>query len=209
MTRIIPKSFQKRPPGRNVFLDKMEIFFCPGDMESIGFSYEMSKYGHREERRDDGSRYFDHPKSVAWIYFDELGGRDPRIVRICIIHDVKENSYILTYHRISLNFDREEALDNMAITKIKGETVEDYLQRIIARGARVIIAKLCDVLHNVRTLYCCSEEKIAKQVKEIRETVAPTLLSALEACGEEYLEIASKLREKIDEALQVYSPAID
>ncbi len=197
---------QQRPPGYELFFAPLAVVFDPNTYESIQFAYFASKYGHAGQTRDDGSRYFDHPKSVAWIYINELGGRDPRVIIDALLHDVSEDTYLLSPHRMSLNFGVEVALDVRADTKLpRGkETVQEYLMRVIARGAWAILVKLCDRLHNLRTLGDRSSEKRAQQLAESQQYHLPMLIPALRACSEPWAAYADILERKMQEAISQY-----
>lgn len=194
----------QRPPCYELFFAELAVVLLPGQYEQIQFAYFISKYGHAKQLRDDGTRYFDHPKAATWIYIHELGGRDVRIIIDTLLHDIQEDTYLLSSYRSSLNFGVDVALDLRALTKLpKGkETAELYLGRIIARGPRPIVAKLCDRLHNLRTMAARSAEKIQSQIEETERFHMPLLLGALKSCGDEWLGIASQLEQKIAEAIE-------
>jgi (p)ppGpp synthase/HD superfamily hydrolase len=199
-----------RPPGYELFFAPLEVSLEPNDTERIQFAYFCSKYGHaKHPQRDDGSRYFDHPKAAAWIYVDELGGRDPRAIIDILLHDVREGTYLLSSYRISINFGEDVALDVRAGTKLpKGkETVEEYLERVIARGPWAILMKLCDRLHNVRTLGGCSEGRRDVQIHETLFFHIPLLIPALHAHDGPWTGYADILNRKLEEAIRQYRPA--
>lgn len=194
----------QRPPCYEIFFAPLAVVLSPGDYERIQFAYFISKYGHAKQLRDDGTRYFDHPKAVAWIYIDELGGRDVRIIIDTLLHDIQEDTYLLSWYRSSLNFGPEVALDLRALTKLpKGkETTEAYLGRIIARGPSAIVAKLCDRLHNLRTMAARPPETKQLQINETERFHIPLLLGDLKSCGDEWPGIAFQLEQKIAEAIR-------
>lgn len=193
-------------PGYNLFLSTLSADYDPNTLETVSFAYVASKYGHASQERDGGGRYFDHPKAAAWIYINELGGRDPRIICDILLHDIKEDAYLLSIHRIRINFGKDVALDVLSVTKLpKGkETTEAYLQRIIDRGPWAVVTKLCDRLHNVRTLGTCTPEKRAKQIIETKEVVMPPLIQALYDAGGDWLILGTMLEKKLNAALAVY-----
>lgn len=197
---------QARPPGYELFFAPLQVVLNPTDYERVQFAYFVSKYGHGKQVRDDGTRYFDHPKGAAWIYIHELGGLDPDVIIELLLHDTPEDTYLLSFYRISMNFGKETALDLRAVTKLpKGkETTEEYLARVIARGPRVILVKLCDRLHNNRSMHGCSVEKRKKQIKETREYHLKLLIPALSRYGGEWVEYAKDLSEMIVDALDQY-----
>lgn len=195
---------RQRPPGYELFFSPLQIALSPNDHERVQFAYFASKYGHARQIRDDGARYFDHPKGSAWIYVSELGGRDPEIVIGILLHDLSEDTYLLSPYRIRFNFGEEIALDVRALTKLpRGkETTEEYLSRVIGRGPRVILAKLCDRLHNLRNLSGCSKEKREKQIAETRMYHLPLLVPRLRESGEPWEGYANYLEREMLVAMQ-------
>jgi (p)ppGpp synthase/HD superfamily hydrolase len=191
-----------RPPGRISFFSFLEVFLNPKPIEAVKAAYALSKGGHAKQKRKDGSRFFDHPKAAAWIYVHELGGRDVLIILLLILHDMQEDTYLLSFFRIRLNFGQETALDLFAVTKIEGETFEESMTRVVERGLRTIIAKFCDRLHNLRTLGVCSLEMQHEQIEETEIILMPILLPALRAFGGKWIEVADLLEEKMNEAIK-------
>lgn len=200
------KTKWSKPPPRELFLFPLQMALDPTRLETIEAAYEISKHGHAGQKRLDGSRQFDHPKAAAWIYIGELGGRDPRAIIDALLHDLKEDSYILSLFRVKLNFGEEIAADVRALTKLaKGkETTEEYLARIIAQGPWAILAKLCDRLHNLRTLGSCPEEMRKEQIEETERYHLPLLIPALAGHGEPWSRYAAVLDEKIREVIEAY-----
>jgi (p)ppGpp synthase/HD superfamily hydrolase len=196
-----------RPPPREIFFGSIAADLTPNEYERVHFAYVASKYGHAKQIRDDGTRYFDHPKAAAWIYITELGGRDTRIIIDLLLHDLSEDAYLLSPYRLGVNFGKDIALDVHALTKLpKGkETTEEYLGRVIARGPEVIIAKLCDRLHNLRTLDTCTAEKQVKTVVETKAHHLLTLIPALAAADAPYATMAESLELKITKAIALYT----
>lgn len=199
------KKWARPPPGHDDFFRPLKQILKPKDFERVEFAYLVSKYGHARQVRDDGTRYFDHPKAAAWIYIDELGGKDPRAIVDLLLHDISEDAYLISSFRIKRNFGIASALDVEAVTKLpKGkETTKEYLERVIGRGAYAILAKLCDRLHNLRSLGSCTKEKRKKQIAETREYHLPMLVPALREKGRIWAKYANYLEEKILEAIAI------
>lgn len=203
----VKEEWRSRPPSQQEFFALMELEFSPKDFERIRFAYFVSKSGHQGQLRDDGTRYFDHPKAAAWIYFVELDGKDPQVIILLLLHDISEVVSMLSPYRIKLNFGKMTACEVAALTKMPkeaGETIEEYFARIIAAGARAILGKLIDRLHNLRTLYACTEEKRLRQIEETYSYHLPILVPALEKCGKPWSGYAKLLKEKILEAIAAY-----
>ncbi|MES2931292.1 MAG: HD domain-containing protein [Patescibacteria group bacterium] len=193
-----------RPPGYELFFAPLQVSLDPNDLEQIQFAYMASKYGHAKQVRDDGTRYFDHPKAAAWIYIDELGGRDPRVIINLLLHDLAEDTYLLSPYRLSVNFGTEIALDVRGLTKLpKGkETTPEYLGRVVARGPRAILSKLLDRLHNLRNLKSSTAEKRKRQVLETTRYHLKILIPALKECGGEWAEYAKSIEKLIRATLR-------
>jgi len=196
----------KRPPGYELFFAPLQISLTPAEYESVQFAYFASKYGHAGQRREDNTRYFDHPKSAAWIYISELGGRDARVIILLLLHDISEDAYLLSPYRISLNFGKDIALDVRAVTKLLKvkEDLKTYLERVVLQGPYAILAKLCDRLHNLRTLGACSSKKRRSQIEQTEACHAPILLPALRAFGAPWAGYADILEPLLFEAMEAY-----
>lgn len=204
---MLTKPENTRPPCREIFFAGLQVFLSPDDHERVQFAYIASKYGHAKQVRDDGTRYFDHPKGAAWIYLSELKGRDPRLIIDILLHDLSEDAYLLSPFRIGMNFGEDIAHDVRALTKLpKGkETTDQYLNRIVAQGPWAITAKLCDRLHNLRSLRGCAEEKKNAQIEETKNYHLPILISPLRnSHGKHWEQYARALEGKITEVLATY-----
>ena len=190
-----------RPPSYELFFAPLEVTLNPTEFERVRTAYIFSKHGHDGQTRDDGTRYFDHPKAAAWIYIDEFGGRDPEQIIDILLHDLSEDTYLLSPYRISLNFGEDRALDIRALTKLpKGkESTEEYLERICARGPLAIFAKLCDRLHNLRNLDACIVQKRVAQIQETERYHLPLLIPRLH--GTDWHGQAELMERKIKEAI--------
>lgn len=171
------------PPTREDFFGLVLERFNSDEVEYIGRAYEFSKAGHHKQERDDGSRYFDHPKMVAWILMYEFGICDWEVIADALLHDTKEDTFLLTHRCFIINFGVNVAHDVDALTKRPEEKghVEKYLARVEVRGFRTVITKLADRLHNLRTLNHCKPEKQQRIIAETREHFFPliTFLSTL------------------------------
>jgi GTP pyrophosphokinase len=196
-------ALHSRPPPFELFFAPLEVTLKPSKLECVRFAYIASKYGHAGQVRDDGTRYFDHPKASAWIYIHELDCRNVRMICVLLLHDISEDTYLLSPYRMSLNFGIDIALDVHALTKLPGkkESAEEFLQRIIERGPEAILGKLIDRLHNLRTLSGCTEEKRKAQRAETCRFHLPMLVPALKSHGGEWAQLAVKVESLINQAL--------
>lgn len=152
------------PQTYSGFLSVVESRFCHNEVKAIMAAYELSKYGHRNQKRADGERYFDHPRHVAMIAMAELLVVDYRVVVEALLHDIREDSHLLDPWMIERMFDSTVSNDLQLLTK---EPKEGYLGRMkMFAGARVLLVKQCDRLHNLRDMGSCTKAHRAKQIAE-------------------------------------------
>lgn len=153
--------------------------FVPCDgLERIQWAYAFSKSGHSKQERDDGTRYFDHPRSVARILFELFAIWDADSVIAALLHDIVEDSFLLTERCITATFGPSVSHDVMILSKNE-ENKPFYYVRLARLGSwRALAVKICDRIHNLSTLDGCSREKQIKQVKETQREF-PALLKLL------------------------------
>lgn len=130
----------------------------PYDFAMIDRAYALAEKAHGEQRRRSGEPYICHPLSVAQILV-ELG-MDSESIAAALMHDVAEDTPV-TVAEIKQKFGPEVALlvDGVTkLTQIKFSNVEDRQAENLRQDAagqsqdvRVMIIKLCDRLHNMRT----------------------------------------------------------
>jgi len=151
------------------------------DQELLARAYRFSDDAHRGQTRNSGDPYVTHCVEVAKILAElQL---DSITVASGLIHDVVEDTKI-TVADVEAEFGREIAAIVDGLTKIAklptgGSTqerqVESYRKMLlsIAKDARVIIVKLADRLHNMRTLDFLPPEKRQRIAQETRDLYAP------------------------------------
>lgn len=158
--------------GRKEFLAMIRPFVVPSELEAIETAYIFAKYGHRNQTRDDlSTRYFEHPKAAALILIRELQAFDWHAIVLALLHDIKEDSFILSWERIQKNFGSTITRELKFLTK---EPKRGYERRLLqSENKRVLMVKLCDRLHNLRSLKDCSEEKKRRTIKETVDKYLP------------------------------------
>ena len=145
----------------------------PDNIEQVVAAYGFSKYGHRNQKRDDGvTRVFEHARGTAEIIINKLKINDDwEIIVAALLHDIIEDSFILSEHRIIVNFG--ELVGHWVKLLTKRPDVR-YISCLQGCGYwQVLLIKLSDRLHNLRTLGNCSLEKRKRQVAETREHYIP------------------------------------
>lgn len=161
-------------------LSKIEEYNPNADMEKIIKAYNFAESAHKGQFRNSGEEFFIHPYNAA-IILAELNMDDTTIIA-GLLHDVIEDTSI-TYEEIVEEFSEEVANLVEGVTKLKNlqyktkqENQAENLRKMVvamAKDIRVIIIKLADRLHNMRTLEYMSEEKKKEKALETLEIYAP------------------------------------
>jgi len=158
-------------------LDTIRHYHPSGDLSRVEAAYEMAKKAHEGQLRQSGEPYVIHPLNVAIILAElEL---DLETIMAGLLHDVVEDTSI-TLDDIRNTFGEEVAELVDGVTKLKQLTykatdkqdvqAENYRKMFLAmaKDIRVILIKLADRLHNMRTL---EYKSAAKQKEKARETL--------------------------------------
>ncbi|HEU5219961.1 MAG TPA: bifunctional (p)ppGpp synthetase/guanosine-3',5'-bis(diphosphate) 3'-pyrophosphohydrolase [Gemmatimonadales bacterium] len=150
------------------------------DLELIDRALRYSASAHRGQKRMSGEEFVSHSIAVATILIGQF--LDSTSIVAALLHDVVEDADVRT-EDVAQEFGAEVAGLVDGLTKIAHltfrstaeEQVENYRKLLlsIAKDARVIIIKLADRLHNMRTLEHLSPEKRARIATETREIYAP------------------------------------
>ena len=159
---------------------KLDAYSDRLDMEMITRAYEFSRRAHEGQKRKSGDDFIVHTQEVAEI----LAGLhlDSVTLASALIHDVVEDTPT-TLEDVQSFFGDEVARVVDGLTKIARvqfrtnteQQVENYRKLLLsmAQDARVILIKLADRLHNMRTLEHLREEKQRRIAQETREIYAP------------------------------------
>ncbi len=162
------------------FVIRVEAEKANVDIELVRRAYEFSEAAHRGQKRESGEPYLNHCVAVAMILAEQR--LDSATIAGGLIHDVVEDT---TYglEAVRARFGDEIALLVDGVTKIGGKQFEsvaeqqaDYFRKMLismAQDIRVIIIKLADRLHNMRTLDFLSPERQHRIAEETREVYAP------------------------------------
>lgn len=157
--------------GREQFLARLYLKLLDEEIRLVGIAYIFAKYGHRGQQREGGERYFEHLRATANILIDELGINDDwQIIVTALLHDILEDSFLLDEKLMNLIFGRQVALWIKILTK---ENEFYFVNLLKANIWQILLIKLCDRLHNLRTLCCCETSKQIKQITETRQFILP------------------------------------
>jgi GTP pyrophosphokinase len=159
---------------------KIQQYSPNSDLDLIIKAYNFAENAHEGQYRKSGEKYFIHPVEVAYILADlEM---DIYTIAAGLMHDVVEDTHY-TYEDIAKKFGREIADLVEGVTKLgqieyksKEETQAENLRKMfmaMAKDIRVILIKLADRLHNMRTLKFMTPEKAKEKAKETMEIYSP------------------------------------
>ncbi len=150
------------------------------DLDLLTRAYRVSAQAHSGQKRKSGEDFLSHSVAVATILAEQQ--MDSTTIAAALLHDVVEDSNV-SIDEIRRNFGAEVAELVDGLTKLSGLSfrsaeeaqAENYRKLLlsIAKDARVIIIKLADRLHNMRTLEHLSEEKQRRIALETQEIYAP------------------------------------
>jgi guanosine-3',5'-bis(diphosphate) 3'-pyrophosphohydrolase len=148
------------------------------DVRFIERAYDSAAYWHRDQKRRSGDPYITHPLAVATI-LAELG-MNTETICAALLHDtVEDTPYTLTELRGEFGEDVAALVDGVTkLDKVKyGESAEAETVRkmvvAMSRDIRVLVIKLADRLHNMRTLRYLPREKQERKSRETLEIFAP------------------------------------
>lgn len=221
------KDFQKE------FIKFKDIILKNNDKADISLikkAYDFAEYYHRGQKRNSGEDYFIHPIAVATT-ISNMQLDDPTICA-GLMHDVLEDTPV-TKDEMESKFGKEITFLVDGVTKLKNlsdktkeETQAENIRKMVlamSNDIRVVLIKLADRLHNMRTLEYKTEKKQKQTAKETLEIYVPlahrlgiyTMKWELEdLCfryqkPEEYYELAERVHAKRREREEYINEIID
>ena len=162
-------------------INKVKLYNKFLNPETLSKAYKFALKAHEKQKREEGSPYIIHPVAVANI-LTELK-LDSATIATGLLHDTIEDTYA-TYQTIEKEFGKEVAdlvdgvtkiseFENQAISNSKAE---NFRKLILAtsKDIRVLLVKLADRLHNMRTIkFLVDKNKQIRKAKETMEIYAP------------------------------------
>ena len=161
-------------------VEKIKASEKPYDLEKISQAYKVAEKAHEGQKRTSGDPYITHPLAVAAILLDYC--MDTDTICAALLHDTVEDTDV-TLDDLRKKFGEDVALMVDGVTKIglvplvsKEEQQAENIRKILmamSKDIRVIIIKLADRLHNMRTLEARPPEKQRKTSLETMNFYAP------------------------------------
>ena len=160
--------------------ERLQKTYSGKDLELTEKAYAFAKKAHENQKRASGEEYFIHPCTVAGILLDL--GLDAATVAAAFLHDVIEDTPV-SEGDIKKEFGDEvlelvqgvTKLERIEFTSQEEEQAENFRKLFVAmaKDIRVIIIKLADRLHNMRSLNFLSVERQQRMARETLEIYAP------------------------------------
>jgi RelA/SpoT family (p)ppGpp synthetase len=172
--------YGRRSIGINQLIDKLEAYLPHEDVERVQAAYDFAYQAHEGQRRRSGEPYITHPVAVADLLADLR--LDSQTLIAAILHDVMEDTPTLK-EEITTRFGTEVAelvdgvskLDQIQFKSRREAQAESFRKMLLAmvRDIRVIMVKLADRTHNMRTLGSMPPAKRRTIARETLEIYAP------------------------------------
>src|SRR4051812_5531386 len=155
-------------------------YLKPRDVEQIEQAYQVARQAHAGQFRQSGEPYITHPLAVAKILAE--WHLDAQALMAALLHDVVEDT-ATTKAEISRSFGKPVAelvdgvskIDKIEFSSLQHAQAENFRKMLLAmaRDVRVILIKLADRLHNMRTLEAVPLEKQERIARETLDIYAP------------------------------------
>jgi len=159
-------------------LDTLLKFHPGSQVSEIIRAYQTADYLHRAQNRKSGEQYITHPIAVAGLLAD-LGMTAPTLIAALLHDTVEDTEYDLNHLRVDFGDEIANLVDGVTkLDKVKygqasaSETVRKMVVAM-ARDIRVLVIKLVDRQHNMRTLSFLPPEKQEQKARETLEIYAP------------------------------------
>jgi GTP pyrophosphokinase len=218
MAEVLETTIEEQAGIRKAYEDMLATLHkdpSPADREQMDNAMNLAGYSHRYQRRRSGEPYIYHPIAVARICAHEIG-LGPTAICAALLHDVVEDTPV-TLEDLRADFGESIALMVGGLTKLdsaysnesqQAANFKKVLSTLIV-DVRIVLIKMADRLHNMRTIRSMPEHKQFKIAAETSYIYAPLAhrlglynfrSEFLDLCmkvleRDEYVDIAKKLRE--------------
>ena len=159
------------------------LSLSPEQMQGLGEAFVFAAQAHKDQLRKSGDPYIIHTLNAALILADMR--LDMATLQAALLHDVLEDTPV-THEEMREKFGEDVEMLVDGVTKLAGDDVKEFMSRddingqtvrkmfiVMARDIRVVLIKLADRLHNMRTLDVMKPEKQQRIALETMEIYAP------------------------------------
>lgn len=176
----LPGASGRRDHGLRQLLDLLRGYLPPEQLKTVVAAYRFGAHAHDGQKRKSGEAYISHPVAVAHILADMH--MDAQTITAAILHDVVEDTptAVQTLEEkfgaeVAALVDGVSKLDQIQFVSRAEAQAESFRKMMLAmiEDIRVILVKLADRLHNMRTLDAMPREKQVRIARETLEIYAP------------------------------------
>jgi RelA/SpoT family (p)ppGpp synthetase len=176
----LPGASTRRNSGVKRLLETLETYLPPEQIEPVARAYEFGAVAHDGQKRLSGEPYISHPVAVAQILANMQ--MDSQAITAAILHDVVEDTDTALSQleeqfgaEVAILVDGVSKLDQIQFTSKAEAQAESFRKMMLAmiEDIRVILVKLADRLHNMRTMEAMPRRKQARIARETLEIYAP------------------------------------
>ncbi|NLC16792.1 MAG: bifunctional (p)ppGpp synthetase/guanosine-3',5'-bis(diphosphate) 3'-pyrophosphohydrolase [Clostridiales bacterium] len=204
----------QKASAKEEIISKIRHYY-PGDSKLLEHALSFAEEAHKGQKRESGEPFFTHPIGVADILIDL--GMDVATICAALLHDILEDTAV-TEEQLKKNFGEEVCelvkgvtkLDKIVFKSKEEEQAENFRKMFfaMAKDVRVILIKLADRLHNLRTITPLPFDRqnaIAKETLEIYAPLASRLGLSYIKCELEDLSLKVTQREVYEELVKEVS----
>ena len=166
-----------------LLLEKCRELLPSYDENLIKLAFNYCVIAHEGKLRKSGDKFYTHPLAVAFVVLEEIPLDDVSVIA-ALLHNVTDESNVYTYEDIKFTFGTTIAQIVEGVSRIKfvesqhidrPDQMENYRKLLLSlfTDIRIILIKLADKLHNMRTLNYVSPESQIKRATETLEIYAP------------------------------------
>ncbi|MDP3792739.1 MAG: HD domain-containing protein [bacterium] len=178
------------------------------DREQIEWAYALAKQFHREQKRDEGVRYFEHCRNVA-LNLVKYGPTNSNEIIVGFLHDIYEDQFVprgmikrLFGHEVNealkiLSHEKPFYKSHGVIDKTS-ESQKEYFDSIRNGSIMVRRVKLADRFNNMETLMFCAKEKQMRKIKETRDYILPIAKET----DKRFYKVIKKLCDRMENKLK-------
>lgn len=199
------------PPDHDLrsFTELISPRLVPSDLQfvTVVYTFAEARHGaqlrHEVDAQGNRKRFFSHPIAVARLLIERLDRCNAEEIATALCHDLLEDTPI-TAEELESHVGERVAREVELLSQLGDMSKSEYAARLVqSEDARLLLAKVCDILHNARTFRACPPDKQASFVESVRGPYAALLDRAIELADP---RIRSRVAEMVTEIRQLVAP---